>query len=111
MGRFKNRGRSAGQGNGENDSGGHFLGAFQPDLAMSFMLLGAFFKFLELVVIRDGINRYVCAAIGGFMIAIGSGLVTWNSLSAIWQASHEVSALKESITNPEGANSKDGAGS
>jgi hypothetical protein len=70
-----------------------------PDLAMTFMLLGALCKFLELVVIREGIQRYVHAALGGLLIAIGSGLVTWNSIMAIRQASKEVSALKESLAN------------
>ena len=94
MPKFSKRFQSKGQADGDKKGGS----AFQPDLAMTFMLIGAFFKFLELIVIRDGINRYMCAAVGGLMIAVGSGLVTWNSLAAIWQASRDVSALKESIT-------------
>ncbi len=96
MGRFKRvRGASS------DEKAGSILQA--PDVAMTFMLLGAFCKFLELVVIRDGIHRYMSAALGGLMIAIGSGLVTWNSVSAIWQASREVSALQERVST-----SKDG---
>uniref|UniRef100_A0A7S1R2V5 Uncharacterized protein n=1 Tax=Neobodo designis TaxID=312471 RepID=A0A7S1R2V5_NEODS len=96
MGRFKKPRAGA-----TDEKGGSILQA--PDIAMTFMLLGAFCKFLELVVIRDGIHRYMSAALGGLMIAIGSGLVTWNSVSAIWQASREVSALQEKVsTSKEG---------
>jgi hypothetical protein len=99
MGRYSKKGA---RGPGEEKSGG---GIFQaPDIAMTFMLLGALCKFLELVVIRDGIHRYMSAALGGIMIDIGSGLVTWNSVYAIWQASREVSALQEKVTT-----SKEGA--
>ena len=100
-------GKCSGRWMGEDKKEG--LGALQPDWAMTFMLLGAFFKFLELVVIRDGVNRYISAAVGGLMIAIGSGLVTWNSLVAIWQASKEVSALKESMHQGDKPQGDEGA--
>jgi predicted permease len=94
MARFRKGGKGLGGGNEDRQGGFN-----PPDLAMVLMLLGAVCKFFELGVFREGIQRYVSAALGGLLIAIGSALVTWNSIVAIRQASREVSALKQSVAN------------
>jgi hypothetical protein len=53
------------------------------DFSMVCMLSGAACKFLELIVVREGILRYQCATIGGILIVLGSLTVTFNAVFAM----------------------------
>ncbi len=67
------------------DSRDSVLEAVLTDVSMTLMALGALFKFLELVVLRDDFSapRFFCSIVGGVLIAAGSGTVTMTTLEAI----------------------------
>jgi hypothetical protein len=56
---------------------------FPPDWAMLSMGIGAFCKFVELVLLRDSYHRYGFAISGGLMIALGAVMVTISTVRSI----------------------------
>lgn len=56
-----------------------------PDFSMMCMLAGAACKFMELLIVREGVLRYQYATLGGILIVIGSTSVTLNALYSVYQ--------------------------